>query len=96
MFITFCILQIMCISCVWSALICRWLYHDGMPNTSSYPIIDFAMKTKQHCDPQASKLINATATPIGDSDLIDRSADDKLIRQVLRDDYTVLRSTSSK
>ena len=96
MFITFCILQVICISCLWSALICQWIYHHGMPTKSSYPIIDFTMKTQQRCDPQASKLIKATASPTGDGGIIDRYADDNLIRQLLKDEYTVLRNIGSK
>lgn len=96
MFIAFCILQIIALSCIWSALVCRWIWHHGLPKISSYPTIDFAMKTHQRVYITRPGGI-PTALTSTDSFVyraIGPAADDGAIRRALKNHHTFIRRAS--
>jgi hypothetical protein len=95
MFIAFCTLQSICLGFVWIVLICRWSFHHGMPIISSYPIVDFAMKTARQ-----RSVVNAAdqddPPPVAETMIVlDSSADDSAIRKALKDDYTFVQQSAT-
>ena len=67
MFSTFCILQSISVIFIWTILIFRWTHHHDMPQISSYPIIDFAMKARQISHEQGYALSTSIPTSAGDT-----------------------------
>lgn len=67
MFSTFCTLQSISVIFIWIILVFRWAHHDNMPQISSYPIIDFAMKTRQISHEQGDALSTSIPTSAGDT-----------------------------
>lgn len=46
MFILFCFLQAFALAYAWGILLWLWVTNPQLPQISSYPLIDFAMKTR--------------------------------------------------
>lgn len=76
----FCVLQSIRIPWFWIALLCRWLFHRDKPSISSYLIVDFAFKSRQHTC-QSDEIARTK---------IDVSAHNAAIRQLLKHAYTAV------
>ena len=96
MFVAFCTLQAICIICVWAALVSRWIHYHNMPEISSYPLVDFAMKTEQATSPVQSTL-SSSDLHVVKSRSLHPLVDSKAVRKLLKDQRTILvRPTSSE
>ena len=86
MFIVFCILQVITIAFIWITLIRYWIDHASLPTVSSYPIMDFALKTEQVT---ASKLTGTLSRQ--DSRAIDPASNSSVIIKAMQHERTMIR-----
>jgi hypothetical protein len=87
MFILFCVLQGLVQGFAWGVMIWLWTTNPNFPQTSSYPLIDFAIKThflspsRSTADPQ---------TGYDPADDLDTVAGDRSIRKLLKGRRTMI------
>lgn len=83
MFILFCVLQTFVIGFGWVVLMWHWIMASDLLVISSYPTIDFSMKTD-------FTSIRPTVAQIQDSDkcgvALTTALDDRTIRRILKDE----------
>ncbi|KIW23718.1 hypothetical protein, variant [Cladophialophora immunda] len=89
MFILFCTLQSIVLGLAWTVLIWAWMTNPDLPEISSYPLVDFAMKTRL-----VDASLPATNSHAGRDmdDGLAAAAGDKLIRKYLQNIRVVIRS----
>lgn len=87
MFILFCVLQGVVQAFAWGVLIWLWLSKLDFPETSSYPIIDFAIRTRFSDSLQNAEDIEGAH---GLSRGLDMDASDSSVRKRLKDTRTML------
>lgn len=86
MFITFCVLQAFALAFAWVGLIWLWLSQADVPEISSYPLLDFATKTRFLRDTPASRH---TQSCDAGYDLLPNAMDDKSVRRRLKDERVI-------
>jgi len=89
MFILFCALQSIVLGLAWAVLIWVWTANPDIPEISSYPLVDFAMKTRFV---DASLPANSFQDDSHIDDGLAAAAGDKLIRKYLQNIRVVIRS----
>ncbi|ORY14471.1 hypothetical protein BCR34DRAFT_560515, partial [Clohesyomyces aquaticus] len=86
MIIAFIVLESLALIFIWAVLIWLWTTRPFLPHLSSYPLVDFAFKSKES---------SHSGEGFGPSSLDMMVADDKKIRHKLGDTRVILRTTKN-